>query len=151
VTEESPTPPLPPARANRAVIIAFLIAGFALVAVSMLAQKLRNPVKRTAPAIRIIGGDTVTFANGATIRFVTTAPLVSSAHGWIAGDLHPHALIDQQMIMPMGTDIASVAADTFVLSLPHLDTGVHHLRLYWADGTHKAIGDSAHVILRVMQ
>jgi hypothetical protein len=149
MNEVDPAPPgAAPGQPNRAVIIAFLVGGFALVTVSMLAQKFRNAPVRQVPLIRITG-DSLSVANPATIRFMTTAPLTSSAQGWMAGDLHPHALIDQQVIMPMGPDIVNIAADTFALTLPRLDAGFHHLRLYWADAAHKAVGDSAHVVLRI--
>ncbi len=133
---------------NRAVIIAFLLGGFLLVLVSMLAQKLQNAPPRTIPAFQF-ASDNPPVTNPITVRFVTSASLTLSDQGWTAGDLHPHVLVDANMVMPVGSDIAPISRDTFSLRLPHLTPGTHAVRIFWADGSHRPLGDTAATFLTV--
>lgn len=134
---------------NRAIIVAFLVGGFALIAVSTVAQRLRNPPAPVVPTIVIPPRDTSAVTNPATLRFVTDAQLQSGTHGWMSGSLHPHALIDQLVVMPMGADISHIAGDTFSLALPRLSPGSHTVRIFWADAAHLGAGDSAMVTINI--
>lgn len=133
---------------NRSVIIAFLFGGFLLLLVSMLAQRLQNAPRRTIPAFQF-ASDNPPITNPVTIRFVTNASLTLGDQGWTAANLHPHVLVDANLVMPMGSDIAPISHDTFSLRLAYLTPGAHAVRIFWADGSHRPVGDTAATVLNV--
>jgi hypothetical protein len=138
-------------QSNRGVIVAFLIGGAALLGVSLFAYVVRQRVPERAPAIRFIRQADGAGMRDSEIWFVTDAQLHSTSQGWMAGDLHPHALIDNTMIMPMQNDIRAVGGDTFALHPGRLMNGSHTIRLFWADGAHVATGDTAVTVVNIEQ
>lgn len=144
---QQPPSPAP----NRAVIIAFLVGGFLLVTVSMLAQKFRTGAGGKTPGIQVVDGDSISVTNPASIRFVTNANLAAGPNGWAAGKLHPHALVDSVVLMPAGNEITRLPGDTFSLTLPRLDPGTHQVRIFWADASHQPTGKSAQVTVHIRE
>jgi hypothetical protein len=125
-----------------------MIAGAVLMGLSFFAQAERNAPAITAPPRRILT-DSAATANPVRLRFVTPASLELTQMGWMAGDLHLHAGIDGLEIMAGVEDLAHVAADTFVWRLPDPSVGDHVVKLYWADLSHRPVGDSVSSTIRV--
>jgi hypothetical protein len=131
------------ARSQRGVIIAFVVGAMILLGVSFISNMVQHQKPRVVPAIRIVNATSNAVSNPVVVAFVTSAKLQSDAAGWHADDLHPHALVDSAVIMPMGHDIRFVGGDTFHLVLPALSPGSHVVRMFWADAAHLGVGDSA--------
>ncbi len=128
-------------RSRKAAIIGFLIAGAALLGLSMFAQSHRTAATVDVPRRDVV--DVVLAPDGSVVlRFRTPAPLALTSMGWVAGNLHLHALVDSVTRMAGAADLAHVAADTFQWTLPPLDAGAHEVSLFWADMDHRDIGDS---------
>src|SRR5690606_29759157 len=90
-------------------------------------------------------GDTVT--NPVTLRFRTPADLAfDSAMGWMAGDLHLHAMVGTLEIMPAAADIEG-SGSTFTWRLPALDAGTHRIYLTWAGRHHGSLRGQADTVV----
>jgi hypothetical protein len=137
-----PAPPRTPA------IIGFLIAGAVILGASFLVTTLGDgsyddvpPLTITAPA----PGDTVT--NPVIVVFRTTDALrFDPAMGWLAGELHLHAMVGSLEIMPAAADIAATDS-AYTWRLPPLDTGSHRLYLTWAGRHHGNLRGEADTVL----
>jgi hypothetical protein len=137
----TPAPAAP--RARTGVIIGFLIAGAALIGISIFAQSIRKGAETVVPP-RVILTDTIDANARDSVRFVTPARLSLGSMGWAADGLHPHLRLDSVDLMAGASDIARIAGDTFVWVLPPQSTGVHSVTLFWADMSHRPVGDSVH-------
>ncbi|MEO5510291.1 MAG: hypothetical protein ABIS27_06640 [Longimicrobiales bacterium] len=131
--------------ARKNAIIGFLIAGTVLIGLSIYATTHRNPPAAVAPEILVVGTVVVGTPPHGGVRFVTRAPLKTTPMGWMAGDLHLHALVDTTSLMA-GSNLIRVAGDTLVWSFPSIPPGTHSIRLFWADPRHRPIGDSTRSI-----
>lgn len=120
-------------------IIGFLAVGAVILGVSFFVSRREagSDAYDDVPPLSIIApssGDTVT--NPLTIVFRTPGDLAFDAGmGWMAGDLHLHALVGAQEIMPAASDIA-VHDSVFTWRLPALGRGTHRLHLTWAGRHH---------------
>ncbi|HEX2166706.1 MAG TPA: hypothetical protein VHG09_05650 [Longimicrobiales bacterium] len=127
--------PRPPNRTP--AIIGFLIAGGLILGVSFFVTRLDSDSYDDVPPISILApasGDTVT--NPVTIEFRTSADLhFDTAMGWMASDLHLHAIVDSVEIMPAAADIAAQESG-WTWQLPTLGAGNHRLYLTWAGRHH---------------
>lgn len=118
-------------------IVGFLIAGFLVLAIGwIVSSRGGGPRHAAVPPLRVIApasGDTVD--NPVALEFRTPAALKSGPAGWVADDLHLHAMVDDREIMPAAADIQS-GDSTFVWRLPRLETGARRIHLTWAGRHH---------------
>lgn len=133
-------------------IVGFLVAGALILAASFFVTSLGSDSYDDVPPLAIaapVSGDTV--ANPVTVVFRTPGRLeYDPAMGWMAGDLHLHAMVGSREIMPAAADIA-VTGSAFAWRLPELDSGAHRLYLTWAGRHHGNLrGDADTVIVRVL-
>lgn len=129
-------------------IIGFLIAGALILGASFFVSTLDRDGNDDVPPIAIdapASGDTLT--NPVTIRFRTPGDLAfDSAMGWMAGDLHLHAMAGDREIMPAAVDIAG-ADSAFTWRLPDLDPGTHRIYLTWAGRHHGNLRGQADTVV----
>lgn len=132
------------------LIIGFLAAGALILALGFTlggrsaggAPDALAPLRILTPAT----GDSL--HNPVTITFVTRAPLrLDSALGWVAGELHLHAMADGVEIMPAAADIAPAADAGFRWQLPDLPTGTRRIHLTWAGRHHGNLGGATDTLL----
>jgi hypothetical protein len=126
-----------PAPTRTPAIIGFLMAGAVILGASFFVSTLGDGSNDNVPPLTITApapGDTVT--NPVIIVFRTPGALeFDPAMGWMAGDLHLHAMVGTREIMPAAADI--VATDSaYTWRLPMLDTGSYRLYLTWAGRHH---------------
>lgn len=128
---------------NRApLVLGFLFAGAALLGLGMCTRGLQQRAPQSAPELTLIAPvarDTV--SDSLVVRFRTAAPLALTRHGWAAGDLHPHILLDGTEHMAAAADIR-VEGDSFAWRLPAPGPGDHSLLLTWAGMSHGTVGDT---------
>ena len=121
------------------VIVGFLLAGAAILGVSFFvsSRQMDPDVFDDVPPLTILApasGDSV--ANPVTVVFRTPGALAYDERmGWMGGDLHLHAMVGEQEIMPAATDIAP-RDSVFTWRLPALGQGTHRLYLTWAGRHH---------------
>ena len=115
------------------------MAGAAILGASFLASSLDRGASDgdDVPPISIVEpaqGDTI--ADSPLLVFRTDAPLeLHPGMGWMAGDLHLHAMVGEREIMPAAADIQ--ARDSlWTWQLPVLGPGTHRLHLTWAGRHH---------------
>jgi hypothetical protein len=137
-------------------IIGFLVAGAVILGASFFVTSIGTiggdsyddvpRISITAPA----SGDTVT--NPVTLLFDTPGDLAfDPAMGWMAGDLHLHAMLGSVELMPAAADIA-VAGAAWTWRLPRLDTGTHRLYLTWAGRHHGNLrGQTDTIVINVVR
>lgn len=127
------------------LIIGFLLGGGLLLALGLCADRLRRAPDDTGlPALTLIApavGDTVD-AGPVGVRFQSGEPLRLGSMGWVAGDLHPHILLDGREFMAAAADIREMA-DGYEWRLPAVAPGAHTLLLAWAASHHGTVGDTA--------
>lgn len=130
-------------------IIGFLIAGAAILGASFLASTLDRSDDDGVPPIAILApldGDTA--AEPVTIHFRTSAPLsLHRGMGWMAGDLHLHAMIGDRELMPAAADIEATSDSTWRWQLPVLGSGSHRIYLTWAGRHHGNLRGQADTVL----
>lgn len=118
-------------------IIGFLVAGAVILGASFLVTSLGGDSQDDVPPITIeepAAGDTT--ANPVTLLFRTSGALeFDSAMGWMADDLHLHAIVGTVEIMPAAADI-EVTDSAYTWRLPALDPGTHRIYLTWAGRHH---------------
>lgn len=119
-------------------IVGFLLGGAVILTLGFIGNSFqgRDPDDGAIPALRIAApapGDTLD--NPVALRFTTPAPLRLERNGWVAGDMHLHAMADHREIMPGPNDIAE-DGDAFVWRLPPLAPGEHRIYLTWAGRNH---------------
>lgn len=142
--------PVSAPRSRAPLILGFLLAGGALLGLGLCTRRVQQlpTAAAAAPPIELLApraGDTV--RGELVLRFRTSAPLALSGHGWMAGDLHPHAILDGRELMAGAGDI-SARADTFSWRLPLPGLGEHTLLLGWASRSHAMAADTAHQTVR---
>ena len=125
----------PPTRTP--AIIGFLVAGAVILGASFFVTALDGDAYDDVPPISIAApasGDTVT--NPVMLAFDTEGELeFDPAMGWVASDLHLHAMVGSLELMPAAADI--VATDSaWTWRLPRLEPGTHRLYLTWAGRHH---------------
>ena len=129
-------------------IIGFLIAGAVILGASFFVSTLDSDGGDDVPPLAIdapVSGDTLT--NPVTIRFRTPGDLAfDSAMGWMAGDLHLHAMVGALEIMPAAADIAG-SDSTFTWRLPPLAAGTHRIYLTWAGRHHGNLRGQADTVV----
>lgn len=129
----TPTP-----RRRPALLTSLLFAAAALLAIAYAGQVASRIRSGNAPQLVVLSprpGDALN--DSLVVRFRTDAPLELTPHGWAAGDLHPHALIDDTEYMAAAADIRSVGAGEYSWRLPASTAGEHTLRLGWAGPDHR--------------
>ena len=118
-------------------IIGFLIAGALILGLGFFGNRIGTGGDDALPALRIaapVDGDSV--ANPVIIRFTTPADLeLHEGMGWMAGELHLHAMVDGAEIMPAAADIRP-SADGWEWRLAPLEAGPRTLHLTWAGRHH---------------
>lgn len=131
-------------------IIGFLVAGAVILGVSFFVstREAGSDVYDDVPPLTILSpssGDSV--ANPLTIVFRTPGSLeFDAAMGWMAGDLHLHAMAGEQEIMPAAADI--VPRDSvFTWRLPRLGAGTHRIYLTWAGRHHGNLRGQADTVI----
>ena len=129
-------------------IIGFLVVGAIILGASFFVSTRTDDAFDDVPPIAIAApssGDSV--ANPVTLTFRTTDELAfDSAMGWMAGDLHLHAMVGPLEIMPAAADIAD-ADSVYTWRLPTLGTGTHRLYLTWAGRHHGNLRGQADTVL----
>lgn len=133
-------------------ILGFLIVGGAILGASFLVSTRADDAFDDVPPLTILApepGDTT--PNPVTVVFRTTDALrLDPALGWIAGDLHLHAMAGDREIMPAAADIAADDS-TFTWRLPPLQPGTHRVYLTWAGRHHGNLrGDADTVVVHVL-
>jgi hypothetical protein len=127
------------------LIIGFLLAGGALLALGLFADRLRRaPDDARLPALTLVApapDDTVD-AGPVRVHFQSSEPLRLGSMGWVAGDLHPHILLDGRELMAAAADIRETP-DGYEWLLPAVAPGPHTLLLAWAASHHGTVGDTA--------
>ena len=96
-------------------------------------------------------------ANGAAVGnpvemvFATEAPLTQTPMGWGTGEMHLHAAVNGQDVMPAGPEITQTGSGRYRWRLRLSDPGEYTLRLFWSGPDHAPIaeGASAPVSVRV--
>jgi hypothetical protein len=141
-----------PPHSRTPAIIGFLIAGAVILGASFFVSTLDGSSDDDVPPLSILhpaSGDSV--SNPLSVMFRTTDALrLDPGMGWIAGDLHVHAMAGSREIMPAASDIV-VTDSAFVWRLPDLDPGTHRLYLTWAGRHHgnlRGIADTVIVHVR---
>lgn len=123
--------------ARTPAIIGFLVVGAVILGASFFVSTLNRDGYDAIPPISIIGpasGDTV--SNPVTITFRTPGALAyDDAMGWMAGELHLHAMVSGTEIMPAAADIAP-GDSLFTWRLPAVEPGEHRIYLTWAGRHH---------------
>lgn len=114
------------------------MAGAAILGASFLASTLDGTGDGAdVPPIGIVqpaSGDSI--EDSPALVFHTTAPLeLNPDMGWMARDLHLHAMVDDREIMPAAADIA-VRDSLWTWRLPVLGPGTHRIHLTWAARHH---------------
>lgn len=144
----------PPSRTP--AIIGFLVAGAVILGASFFVTSIGSidgasyddvpPVSITAPA----SGDTV--ANPVTLVFETPGELVfDPAMGWVASDLHLHAMVGSLELMPAAADIAATGS-AWTWRLPQMDAGTHRVYLTWAGRHHGNLrGETDTIVINVVR
>jgi hypothetical protein len=132
-------------------IIGFLIGGAVVLALGFVGSMRRDAGGDSAPALRLLApadGDTVD--NPVVLRFTTPADLRLQRDGWIADDLHLHALADHRELMPGAAEITT-DGESFSWTLQPLQPGEHRVYLTWAGRNHANIAgptDTIRIIVR---
>lgn len=118
-------------------IVGFLIAGAVILGASFFVSTLDRDGYDAVPPIAILepaSGDTV--AGPVILTFRTPGALAyDDAMGWMAGELHLHAMVSGQEIMPAAADIAP-GDSVFTWRLPTIPAGDHRIHLTWAGRHH---------------
>lgn len=127
------------------LIVGFLLAGGALLALGLFADRLRRaPDDTGVPTLTLLApapGDTVD-AGPVRVLFQSGDPLRLGSMGWVAGDLHPHLLLDGRELMAAPADIRETP-DGYRWTLPAVAPGAHTLLLAWAASHHGTVSDTA--------
>jgi hypothetical protein len=118
-------------------IIGFLIAGAAILGLGFFGDRFSRDDDATLPALAIVApADGDSLRNPVTLRFTSAAPLeLHTGMGWMAGELHIHAMVDGAEIMPAAADIRP-AGNAWEWRLPLLDAGERTVYLTWAGRHH---------------
>jgi hypothetical protein len=127
------------------LIIGFLLAGGALLALGLFADRLRRaPDDAGLPALTLITPAAEDTVAGGPVRvlFQSGEPLRLGSMGWVADDLHPHILLDGRELMAGASDIRETP-DGYEWLLPAVAPGAHTLLLAWAASHHGTVGDTA--------
>jgi hypothetical protein len=77
------------------------------------------------------------------LLFRTSAPLRLERQGWVAGDLHVHAMIDGVAHMPGAADIQELGPGRFRYRLSGVGAGTRTVQLVWAGRDHVESGAGA--------
>lgn len=120
------------------LLTSLLFAAAALLAIAYAAQVLSRTRSDDVPALVVLSprpGDVL--HDSIVVRFRTDAPLELTPHGWAAGDLHPHVLIDRTEYMAAAADIRSLGGGEYSWHLPGTSVGEHTLQLGWAGSDHR--------------
>lgn len=129
-------------------IIGFLVAGAVILGASFFVSTLDRDGYDAVPPISIVApasGDTV--ENPLTITFRTPGALAyDNAMGWMAGELHLHAMVNGREFMPAAADIAPQDS-TFTWRLPSIDPGEHRIYLTWAGRHHGNLRGQADTVV----
>jgi hypothetical protein len=133
-------------------IIGFLIAGAAIIGASFFVSTRDPSSGDDVPPIAILGpADGDTLAEPVTLLFRTPARLeLHPGMGWMAGDLHLHAMVGGRELMPAAADIAP-SDSSWTWRLPVLGAGSHRLYLTWAGRHHgnlRGVTDTIRVHVR---
>lgn len=134
-------------------IVGFLIAGAAILGASFLASTRDRSDVDDVPPITMIApapGDTV--AGPLTLEFRTPAALeLHGGMGWMAGDLHLHAMVNDSEYMPAAADVAAAGDSTWTWRLSALEPGDYRIYLTWAGRHHgnlRGVTDTVRIHVR---
>jgi len=131
-------------------IIGFLFAGAVILLLGFFGDRIGTGGDDAPPALRILA-PTDSAANPVVLRFRTDAPLeLHPGMGWMADELHLHAMVDDVEIMPAAADLRA-AGDAWEWQLPPLEPGTHRIYLTWAGRHHGNLAgdtDTVRVIVR---
>jgi hypothetical protein len=143
------TPGHRPTPASRTpAIIGFLFGGAVILMLGFMGSMWRGESEsdRAAPALELLAPTTSdTVENPVVIRFRTPADLRLERRGWVAGDLHVHAMVDDREIMPAAADITAEAG-AYAWRLPPLEPGTYRIHLTWAARDHANLAGPADTI-----
>lgn len=118
-------------------IIGFLIAGLLVLGLGFFGDRFTAGGDQQLPPLTLVSprsGDSV--ANPVMLQFRTPAQLeLHSGMGWMAGELHLHAMVDGTEVMPAAADIRA-AGDGWEWQLPPLEPGNRQVHLSWAGRHH---------------
>ncbi|HSJ10912.1 MAG TPA: hypothetical protein VK928_13395 [Longimicrobiales bacterium] len=128
-------------------IIGFLIAGAVILGLGFFGDRFARNDDATLPALAIAApADGDSLANPVTLSFTSAAPLeLHTGMGWMAGELHLHAMVDGAEIMPAAADIRPVGTG-YEWRLPNLDAGERTLYLTWAGRHHGNLAGTSDTI-----
>lgn len=136
----------PPTRTLLPVFIGVGLTIVFLVGLGYLANQRRNAQPAT-PILRILAPTTAAVDSPLVVHFTSSRPLELSANGWISGDWHLHARINDVEYMPAAAEI--IRADSaYVWTIPAVGRGPLTLKLGWADRRHRETSAGSSDVVR---
>jgi hypothetical protein len=129
-------------------IIGFLTAGAVILGLGFCLGGEGDGRGTTVAPLRIVDpADGDSLRNPIVLTFRTPATLrLDPSMGWMAHDLHLHAMADTIEIMPAASDITALNDSTWRWRLPPLTSGSRRIHLTWAGRHHGNLRGEADTI-----
>ena len=139
---------VPPSRSLLPVFIGVGLTIVFLFGLGYLANQRRNAQPAT-PALRVLAPGGAPVDSPLIVRFTSSRPLQLTANGWISGDWHLHARINDVEYMPAAAEI-SRADSSYVWTIPAVQRGPLTLKLGWADRRHRETSAGSSDVVRTI-